>query len=199
MVMVKAPVAGRIKTRLAREIGTAQATRFARQAAAALLGRLGRDQRWQTIIAVSPDTAAAYPIWPMRMARKPQGRGDLGQRMQHLFAVAAPGPLVIIGTDIPGITAQQIAKAFRLLGGSDAVIGPAADGGYWLIGLRRRPRLLQPFAQVRWSTPEALGDTLRNLAGHSIACVATLLDVDSAAAYRACAQSFGRRVLPLLR
>jgi rSAM/selenodomain-associated transferase 1 len=197
--MVKAPVAGRIKTRLAREIGTAQATRFARQAAAALFGRLGRDPRWQTIIAITPDPAVANPIWPIRMARQRQGPGDLGQRMQRLFAIPARGPLVIIGTDIPGITPQQVAKAFHLLGSRDAVFGPAADGGYWLIGLRRRPCLLQPFSQVRWSGPEALGDTLRNLAGHSIACLATLVDVDSAAAYRACAPTLGRRVLPLPR
>jgi len=197
MVMAKAPVAGRIKTRLAREIGTGLATRFARQATAALLGRLGRDPRWQTIIAVTPDAAIASPIWPARMARKPQGRGDLGARMQHLFAVAAPGPLVIIGTDIPGIAAHEVAKAFRLLGSRDAVFGPAADGGYWLIGLRRRPRLLRPFSHVRWSTPEAFADTLGNLAGRSIACVARLIDVDTAEAYRACAHSFGRRVLPL--
>jgi uncharacterized protein len=194
--MAKAPTAGRSKTRLAREIGTAQATRFARHAAAALLGRLGRDPRWQTIIAVTPDAAVADRLWPGGMALKPQGRGDLGERMQHLFAARVLGPLIIVGTDIPGISARHVAKAFHLLGAREAVFGPAVDGGFWLIGLRRRPRLLRPFSGVRWSGPDALRDTLANLAGHSVAFVATLADVDSAEAYAGCAASFGRRVPP---
>ena len=194
--MAKAPIAGAIKTRLAREIGTVRATRFARQATAALLARLGRDPRWQTTIAVTPDRALVSPIWPAGVPLKPQGRGDLGQRMQHLFAERAPGPLIIVGTDIPGIAARHVANAFRLLGACEAVFGPAVDGGYWLIGMRRRPRLLRPFSQVRWSGPEALRDTLANLAGRSVALLATLADVDGAEAYRGCAQTFARRVLP---
>ena len=194
--MAKAPIAGKVKTRLAGEIGTAQATRFARQAGAALLQRLGRDARWQTIIAVTPDPVAASRIWPPALAIKSQGRGDLGQRMQRLFDQIAPGPLLVVGTDIPGLTASHIAAGFRALGHRDAVFGPARDGGYWLVGMRRRPRLLRPFSQVRWSGAYALSDTLANLAGCSIAFLVTLSDVDGAAAYHACAGNFGRRVLP---
>ena len=50
-----------------------------------------------------------------------------------------PGPVVVIGSDIPGITARHIAEAFRLLGRHAFVFGPARDGGYWLVGARRRP------------------------------------------------------------
>jgi glycosyltransferase A (GT-A) superfamily protein (DUF2064 family) len=103
--------------------------------------------------------------------------------------------VVIIGTDIPGIAPAHIARAFRLLGGNDAVFGPATDGGYWLVGLRRRPRLLHPFARVRWSGPHALADTLANLQGRTTTFAATLADVDDAASLRANA-AFGRRVLP---
>jgi uncharacterized protein len=194
--MAKAPIAGAAKTRLAAEIGVAEAARFARQSTAALIGRLGQDPRWQTILAVSPDRHAKSPIWPATILTCGQGRGDLGQRMQRLFAAHAPGPLIIVGSDIPSLAAAHIATAFRLLGGGDAVFGPALDGGYWLIGLRRRPRLLRPFAQVRWSGPHALSDTLANLSGRAIALLPSLGDVDSAEAYGLCRHHFGRRLLP---
>jgi uncharacterized protein len=189
-------MAGAAKRRLAAEIGSSEATRFARAAAAALIGRLGRDARWQTILAVSPDRFASSRIWPPKLETCAQGTGDLGKRMQRLLQANTPGPLVIIGTDIPAISASHIAAAFRLLGSRDAVFGPATDGGYWLVGLRRRPRLLQPFQQVRWSGPHALKDTLGNLSGQMIGFLPTLADVDSAEDYRRNAQHFGRRLLP---
>jgi uncharacterized protein len=194
--MAKAPIAGASKTRLAAEIGVAQATRFARQATAALLARLGRDPRWLTILAVSPDRYVKSPIWPAWTVTCGQGRGDLGARMQRQFRAHAKGPLVIVGSDIPSLTPAHIASAFRLLGGADAVFGPALDGGYWLIGLRRRPRLLRPFAHVRWSGPHALKDTLANLPGCVVGFLPRLGDVDSAEAYDLSAHRFARRLLP---
>jgi glycosyltransferase A (GT-A) superfamily protein (DUF2064 family) len=104
--------------------------------------------------------------------------------------------VLIVGTDVPGITPSHIARAFRLLGRHDAVFGPAADGGYWLVGLRRRPRIMRIFANVRWSGPHALADTLANLDGRAVAFVATLSDVDDAKDLRVNAARFGRRVLP---
>src|SRR6476661_7654873 len=79
VVMAKAPVAGGAKTRLAREIGVAAATRFARQATAALLQCVSRDPRWQTVLAVSPDAAVGSRSWPRGIARVTQGGGDLGR------------------------------------------------------------------------------------------------------------------------
>ena len=110
----------------------------------------------------------------------PQGDGDLGVRMQRLFERLPPGPVVVIGSDIPAIRPAHIAEAFRLLGGADAVFGPAQDGGYWLVGLKRTPRVLAPFADVRWSGPHALSDTRANLKGSRVALAARLGDVDTA-------------------
>ena len=194
--MAKVPVAGAVKTRLAREIGVATATRIARQATVALLQRLARDPRWQTTLAVSPDAAVASRCWPPGIARVAQGRGDLGRRMQRFMQRMPPGPVVIVGTDVPGITPTLIALAFRRLGRHDAVFGPAADGGYWLIGLRLRPRLLRPFNGVRWSSEHALADTLANLSGRDVGFVATLEDVDDARGFHTTASHFGRRVPP---
>jgi glycosyltransferase A (GT-A) superfamily protein (DUF2064 family) len=114
--------------------------------------------------------------------------------MQRIMHRAGPGPVVIIGTDVPGIRARHIQAAFHLLGQHDAVFGPATDGGYWLVGLRRRPRVLEPFANVRWSTPHALADTLANLGGCSIAVLPRLADVDTAGDFARHAATFGRRV-----
>ena len=125
-----------------------------------------------------------------------QGKGDLGQRMRRLFAALPPGPAIIIGSDIPAIEAGHIAQAFRLLGRNDAVLGPATDGGYWLIGLKRTPSLLAPFNRVRWSSRHALADTLANLEGKRVASAATLADVDSQDDYRNLRRCAQRLILP---
>src|SRR5207245_10152493 len=114
-----------------------------------------------------------------------QGRGDLGERMRRALAECPPGPAVLIGTDIPALGAHHIAEAFRLLGRHDLVFGPAADGGFWLIGARRSPRLPPLFGDVRWSGPYALADVLGNLPRLvSVGFAARLGDVDDAVALR---------------
>ncbi len=93
-----------------------------------------------------------------------------------------PGPVLIIGADIPGIHKAHVARAFRALGAHDAVIGPAQDGGYWLIGLKRqRPAPPALFANVRWSSEHALSDTVLTMmrASHRLSDI--LHDVDTAA------------------
>jgi glycosyltransferase A (GT-A) superfamily protein (DUF2064 family) len=164
----------------------------------ALIQRLSRDRRWETDVAVAPDAATWEHLLPGGVARVAQSGGDLGLRMQRIFDALPAGPVVIVGADIPGIDAAHIANAFRLLGRHDAVFGPAADGGYWLVGLRRRPCVPRPFAHVRWSTAHALEDTLRNLAGYSVALVDTLADVDTGRDLAGAAATFGRRVRPLV-
>ena len=104
--------------------------------------------------------------------------------MQRIFDQCSRGPLIIVGNDIPFITREIIAKAFRELRRADAVFGRAEDGGYWLVGLRRRPKRLAPFENVRWSSRFALADTLRNLRAHRIAFAETLFDIDTEADYR---------------
>ena len=196
--MAKRPVAGRVKTRLARAIGVTNATRFYRSTASAVIGRLAGDPRWRTVIAVDPDTAVADRFWPAHVRRQGQGRGDLGVRMRRIFRASRPGPIAIIGTDVPGIRPSHIAAAFAAVGGNDVVFGPADDGGYWLIALHRSPRLLPRFDNVRWSTEFALADTAANFKGLRIGTVDRLSDVDTAADFAAVRGWSGRRVLPLI-
>ena len=181
VVMAKNPRRGAVKRRLASEIGEGEALRFYRSCLSHSLMRLGNDARWFTLVAIAPDPDRTSHVYPSRSRfnRMPQGRGDLGQRMQRIFDGLPPGPVIIVGSDIPAMRASHIAHAFRLLGRADAVLGPACDGGYWLIGLRRSPRILSPFAGVRWSTGSTLADTLANLDRRRIAFVATLSDVDT--------------------
>jgi rSAM/selenodomain-associated transferase 1 len=192
--MVKVPEAGRVKTRLAAGLGVATAVRFARASTATLLRRLGADARWSTAVAVTPDAGRFGRSWPRGLALQPQGSGDLGARMQRIFETAGPGPVAVVGTDVPDMTRAHVLAAFRLLGRHDAVFGPAADGGYWLVGMKRRPRVLRPFGGVRWSSAHALADTLANLRGRSVARVAQLSDVDSPEDFARCAARFGRLV-----
>ena len=181
VIMVKAPQMGRVKTRLGRSIGAVAATWFYRVSLERLVRAL-YDPRWDLVLAVAPDTALSWP-WPGRAALAAQGNGDLGVRMQRLFDDMPPGPVVIIGSDIPAVCKGHVARAFRALGSHDGVIGPAPDGGYWLIGLKRRPAIPRAFSQVRWSSMHTFKDTLHALSGKSIALIDMLEDVDDGAAY----------------
>jgi hypothetical protein len=114
-----------------------------------------------------------------------QGGGDLGERMRRALAGCPPGPAVLVGSDIPALGPDHITEAFRLLGRHEIVFGPAADGGFWLVGARRSPRLRPLFGKVRWSSPHALQDTLADLPHTaSVGFAATLEDVDDGEAYR---------------
>jgi rSAM/selenodomain-associated transferase 1 len=182
IVMAKQPRAGAVKRRLARGIGAVAATRFYRATLRHTLMRLAADARWRTYLAVAPDAALSETCWPSwpRVPRIAQAQGDLGARMQALFDGMAPGPVILVGSDIPGISPAHIAEAFRLLGQADAVFGSARDGGYWLVGFKRSPGRLAPFHDVPWSTDRALAATCANLKGRRIAFAATLGDVDTA-------------------
>lgn len=186
VIMSKAPLLGRVKTRLAKGIGAVEATRFFRHTSLNAIHRLGRDPRWSLVLALSPDRAVHdRGHWPEGVLRIAQGDGDLGARMGRLMRDLPAGPVVLIGGDIPGIQSHHIAAAFRALGRADAVFGPAEDGGYWLVGLKRLPRVPQIFDNVRWSSPHALADTLANVsrAALQVAFLETLPDIDTGEDY----------------
>lgn len=180
ILFVKAPILGRVKTRLAQEIGWPQATALYRRLTGRLMRSVAVDRRWRTALAITPDHAIAAGFWPRRMRRIAQGGGDLGVRMRRALA-GAPGPAVIVGSDIPGIDRRHIAAAFERLHSHDMVIGPALDGGYWLIGVRRPDFARHLFRDVRWSSAQTLADTLKGLpASTRVAYLPTLRDIDEA-------------------
>jgi rSAM/selenodomain-associated transferase 1 len=186
VLFVRAPELGHGKRRLAREIGDVATVRFERLMLALLLRRLAPDRRWRLRIAVTPDQGRRHARhWRRGVDMTGQGGGDLGVRMRRALAACPPGPVVLVGGDIPALSARHVATAFHQLGGCDLVFGPAEDGGFWLVGARRRPRLPPLFDKVRWSSPHALADTLADLPRRvTVGFVDRLEDVDDGEAYR---------------
>ncbi len=189
IVMARAPRFGCVKTRLAAGVGPLEAWRFYRNGLNALLCRLGRDRRWQLMLAVTPDSfSGGRAFWPRYGARMAQGRGDLGQRMRNaLLTAGRPGDrVVLIGGDIPGVEAGHIDDAFRALARRPMVVGPAGDGGFWLIGIRREGSgsgdagLAGAFDGIRWSRPDVLQRLLENTRHRLPLLAARLQDVDEA-------------------
>lgn len=161
IVFVKAPVLGRVKTRLAKDVGGVAATMLYRRMTAHTLRQVSQDRRWRVVLAVTPDQVVAANFWPS-FPRQKQGGGDLGMRMAHA-AARHTGPVVIVGSDIPGLSRVLVAQALAKLRGADVVIGPATDGGYWLIGWRCGRAAVGTLRGVRWSSTHTLADTLRSL------------------------------------
>ena len=166
IIFAKQPRMGRVKTRLAKDIGTVAAWNFYRHTLSRTINSLCHDRRWKTVLAITPDRAIHQrPPWRTGLITPhipfmAQGSGDLGRRMQRIFNTLPPGPVIIIGGDIPDIRACYIQQAFKILGHKHCVFGPADDGGYWLVGCKRRPRVPELFKNIRWSTEFALKDTL---------------------------------------
>ena len=182
VIMVKEPRPGRVKTRLGRDIGMVGAAWWFRHQTRSLIRRL-RDPRWQIVLAVSPDREGlSSRIWPTDLPRAGQGQGDLGDRMGRMLRGMPHGPVCLIGADIPGISRRHIARAFKALGQTQMVFGPAPDGGYWLVGAQRYGALSPGlFNNVRWSTEHALADTLASIPGCRVAMLEPLRDVDTVA------------------
>jgi rSAM/selenodomain-associated transferase 1 len=184
VIFARVPQAGRTKRRLADEIGVTAAAQFYRTILSRQIRRLTSDRRWTVWLFVTPDDSLGHPAWRgiprPRVSR--QGYGNLGQRMTLPFRALPPGPVVLVGSDIPAMRPSHIARAFRLLGRHDLVFGPASDGGFWLVGARRiKPMPRRLFASVRWSTGHALADTLAGIPGEfSMALADALDDVDDA-------------------
>jgi rSAM/selenodomain-associated transferase 1 len=174
VLFARMPRLGAGKRRLAAAIGDLAALGFERLQLRNNLRRLKRPH-WRCRLALAPDRARlAERGWRVG----PQGRGDLGRRMGRIFRTLPPGPVVLVGNDIPALRPHHVAAAFRALGSADAVFGPAEDGGYWLVGLSARARNRGLFRRVRWSGPHALADTLANAPGLRVRLVETLWDVD---------------------
>lgn len=182
VIMAKVPHMGLVKTRLGTEIGVLEATCIYRRMLLELISRTALNPRWQTHLAFAPreflHSSGLSRVQGLNVLA--QSRGDLGKRMGALLRHLPKGEMVIVGSDIPEIQCRHISEAFALLGNHDAVFGPSEDGGYWLIGMRRRPAILEPFFDVRWSTSHALEDTLANLSGRRIAFLERLADIDTA-------------------
>ena len=182
LVFVKNPRLGHVKTRLARTVGDAEALRIyrvllekTRQAALAVAAR-----RWLFY----SDSVEKRDGWRARDFRKrvQSQSPDLGQRMENAFRdafAAGAKRAVIIGSDCPQLSPEILRAAFQQLENEDFVLGPATDGGYYLLGMRAfRPEV---FRGVAWSTEAVFAQTMQRIhaLGASAALLPELTDVDT--------------------
>lgn len=185
-IMAKAPRIGTAKSRLARDIGLVSAWRVNRSLNRHTL-RVTNDPRWNTVLAVASrrDLNVDLPsVWPLKARRQAQNSGDLGTRLQHVFRSAPFGPVMVIGTDCPALRRDDIAAAMGALRHADAVLGPATDGGFWLLGLNAKLAKKANFSNIRWSTSHALDDTAQAIRSNKMLYIRTLTDVDDVESYR---------------
>jgi len=182
-LFAKQPVAGAVKTRLAAVTSAEWAGKVAAAFLHDILDRLaGVDAH--RVLAYAPDDGQDYfaRIAGDRFQLMAQGTGDLGQRMARFFAAqmaAGARATVLLGTDSPTVPLQLVQQAFAELDQADLVLGPATDGGYYLIGCGGRMPPI--FEGIAWSSSSVLADTIACLADPSwrVALLPPWYDVDT--------------------
>lgn len=189
VVLARAPERGCVKTRLAREIGEAAALEAYRELGTAVLAAVVGLGNCELVVAYTPaGREASVRAWlGSAPAYEPQQEGDLGARMLGAISGrcgAGRQKVVVIGTDCAELDPPLLETAFARLDRADAVFGPAADGGYYLVGMKRPiPEL---FRDIPWSAPDTLATTLARAAasGLSVALLEERRDVDTADDWR---------------
>lgn len=187
LLFSKAPVAGRVKTRLIDPLTAVQAADLHAAFLADLVERLSA-QRFALVPVWAVEEGEAVPPQPPGGRR--QAGGNLGERMRHTFAEillgdeAIPGIdlAIAIGSDLPQLGPERIEEAFgALVAGADVVLGPATDGGYYLIGLGAGALRAALFEGVAWSTAAVLNETLERCrsSGLAVALLPEEEDIDT--------------------
>ncbi len=189
IVFAKYPDPGRVKTRLIGRLTAAQAAEVHLRCLHVTLDCLTAVEKVGVVLAASPGVGgfrellasvpgagrhAEMPIWP-------QCEGDLGERLSAAVGRAfgeGAGRVLVVGSDCPGMTPDNVSRAVHELDGHDVVIGPAIDGGYYLLGLRRPLDVL--FESIDWSSPRVLEQTLAQAtaADATVALLPERRDVD---------------------
>lgn len=183
------PVPGQTKTRLIPLLGALGAAELQRELTESALSTLVGTGLSPVDFAFAGGTKRQVRSWLAddKISFYPQSGGDLGARMQSALEAAltrGARQAVLVGTDVPGMTAGHIARAFDALADHDLVLGPCEDGGYWLIGCRRRVAV---FADIDWGTDQVLDQTVASAErlGLSVLLLSPLNDMDTPADLRA--------------
>lgn len=180
LIFAKAP--GRdVKTRLAGSLSEEERIALYERLLMDTIRKLRHIRGIDTLIFYTPRDREEY-FRQFRLPLHPQADGDLGERMASAFdGILNQGyrEAVMVGVDIPGLTSGAIVRAFQLMGHHDVVFGPATDGGYYLIGLKKPDRDL--FCGVEWSTAHTLRQSIRKAEEKNmkIGFVEQLSDVDT--------------------
>jgi len=180
IVFVRKPELGKVKTRLAKEIGEAAALSIYKQLLSITRNTVAPLECDKFIF--YSDSLALDDQWENDVYKKEIQQGEtLGERMEHAFSKLLQGgyrKVIIIGSDCPGLTTSIIEEAYQKLDTCEVVIGPAEDGGYYLLGLTNLfPQL---FRSKAWSTGTVFSDTVKDLvhSGISYSLLPELVDID---------------------
>jgi uncharacterized protein len=183
VIFAKAPVPGRVKTRLVPALGEAGAAQLAHRMLLATVAEAEAAGLATPEICASPrpDHPDWQPFLPQAdVGLASQGEGDLGERLARAARRVLGGDenILLIGTDCPALDRHKLRRAAEALSAKDAVIHPAVDGGYALLGLRRFDPCL--FEGIAWSGPTVTADTIARIAalGWSLSVAETLQDID---------------------
>ncbi|MEL4306656.1 TIGR04282 family arsenosugar biosynthesis glycosyltransferase [Joostella sp. CR20] len=178
LIFTRNPELGKVKTRLAKTIGDEKALSIYKFLLTHT-ANVTQKSSAKKVVYYSENITADDNWNPAHFEKKLQQGNDLGERMQHAFEESfASGAcnVIIIGSDLYDLTEKHIEKAFSKLEKHDVVIGPAEDGGYYLLGLKKvDPEIFQ---QKNWGTDTVLRDTLENLKNLDVALLTPLNDVD---------------------
>ncbi len=183
-IFVKTPGHSPLKTRLAAGICRESAERFHRLAAEAVAAVARAAQAMlpglATAWAVAEDSALDDALWS-GLPRIAQGTGDLGARMRHVVErlCSAHGGALLLGADAPQLRVDDLVAAVRALDDHDHVLGPSADGGFWLFGTRK-PVPATAWTATPWSQAGTAERFIAALGTPRIARLRTLRDADAA-------------------
>ncbi len=183
IIFARNPVLGKVKTRLAASIGNEKALEIYKALLAYTADICSKVACSRFVFYA--DSISKKDTWDDDLFVKFQQRGeDLGERMEHAFELLLQQgykKVLIIGTDCFELNSGIIEQAFESLEHSDAVIGPSADGGYYLLGIKKIYPFL--FADKAWSTDQVLLATINNFTEHQISYVPlpVLNDIDTEA------------------
>ena len=161
ILFAKTPVAGQVKTRIGAEVGLEQAAKIYETMLETILAASSGDSRWQRLVALTPESDAAWFAGRNLPFIRQQGQ-TIGERMGNALNEGfrqGAAQVVVIGSDIPELGSAEIAAAFSRLDTEPAVVGPSIDGGFYLFGATRQVgqqavRVL--LAEIPWSTPQVL-------------------------------------------
>jgi rSAM/selenodomain-associated transferase 1 len=163
IVFAKVPDQGKVKTRLAWTVGDEAAYALYRCFVADTLALARRARHETEVFFYPPEAAEAAADWlGSDVVHRPQNGADLGERMSFAFQAVFRGSsrAVLIGSDIPDLPLSVLDNAFEGLRTDDVVIGPARDGGYYLIGFSAHTFTIAPFDGILWGGPHVFEDTM---------------------------------------
>ncbi len=185
IVMVKYPQAGSVKTRLGRQIGMQKASELYRGFVRTMLATC-RSSCFDTVISCHPDHPVSdYREWLGSgfdfMVQKGE---DIGHKMRNGFEQGFAigfNRVILIGSDLPHLPAATIEEAVQKTGVCDVVIGPALDGGYYLVAMKQDRFFPKMFDDIPWSTPDVLSMTLEKIAAgrRKLCLLAAMRDIDT--------------------